>query len=164
MRHLTDDEIQNYLQSGVSGRFSHLEDHLSICGDCQKQLLLYERLEELAHFIPSKPIPKAFEKNVMQRLNYFHRQRRITDLIAAIIIFVGILSINAVILLMPQVRDIFADYSNKAWHNVIQLSSERGLTAKTIAVPILGIILLMLFAMVDRKIATNLKTSNNTQA
>jgi hypothetical protein len=45
----------------------------------------------------------------------------------------------------------------------IQLTSETGGTAQTFAVPLIGVFLLMLFAVVDRSVVARLKTTNDVR-
>jgi len=163
MKHLTDDEIQSYLQSGRSDKWVHFEDHLSNCAGCQKQLLLYEKLGEMVLSTSSNPIPKGFEKAVMGRLKRTQRQKRITDVIVAAVALVGLFIAGSIILLTPQLKGVVTGYLVDAWECGIQLTSAAGGMTDALAVPLFGIILFMLFATVDRLAVTKMRLKSEMQ-
>jgi len=163
MKHLTDDEIQSYLQRGRSNKWAHVENHLGTCADCRKQLLLYEKLGDMILSTASNTIPNGFENTVMKRLKCTQRQRRMTDVIVAIVAFAGILSIGAIILLTPQLRYIVIGCLTDARHYAIQLTSETGGASQALAVPLFGILLLMLFGMIDRLAVARLRITDGAR-
>ena len=163
MKHLTDDEIQSYLQRGRSDKWAHVEDHLSICVDCQMQLLLYEKLGEMVLSTSSNPIPKGFEKAVMGRLKCTQRQKRITDAIVATVTLVGLSIAGAIVLLTPQLKQIVTNYLMDAWEYGIQFTSTANGMVDALAVPLFGIILFVLFSAVDRLAVTKLRLNSEMQ-
>ena len=158
MKHLTDDEIQTYFQTGRSDKWLQIEDHLNNCTDCQKQLLLYEKLGEMLVSTSSRPIPKRFEKAVMERLQRTKRQKRKSDVIVTFVALVGISIAGAIVLLTPQLKEIVTNYLMDVWEYGIQCTLAADGSTDALTVPLLGIILLMLFESVDRLVATRLKS------
>ena len=164
MKHLTDDEIQSYLQNGRKDKWLQIEDHLSNCADCQKQLLLYEKLGEMVLSTSSHPpIPKRFEKAFMERLKRTQRQKRIMDVIVAVVALVGFSIASAVVLLTPQLKEIITNYLMDVWEYGVQCTLAADGSTDALTVPLLGIILLMLFESVDRLVATRLKSNTLVQ-
>ena len=164
MKHLTDDTIQSYLQSSRSENWLQIEDHLSDCADCRKQLLLYEKLGEMVLSTSSHPIPKSFEIAVMRRLKKTQRQKRITDVIVATVTLVGLSITSAIVLLTPQVKQIVTNYLMDAWEYGIQFTSTANGMVDALAVPLFGIILFVLFAAVDRLAVTKLGLNSEIQS
>lgn len=164
MNHLTDDEIQSYLQSGRSERQLRVKDHLQICPDCRQQLLLYEKLGNVITAMVSAPIRNGFEKAVLKRLETIRHQRRITDLLVAITAVFGILAVGTAILLAPQLRQSVAGYVADVWYHMTQNTSGSGGTVEYLAVPLLGVVLLLLFTVIDRRIMAKLKTAKEARA
>jgi len=150
MKHLTDDEIQSYLHSDTLDTQARIEGHLDSCAVCQKKLLLYQKLGDMVISASSNPIPENFEMTVMVRLINMQRQKRITDVIVAIVALVGLSIVGAIVLLTPQLKDIVTDYAMDAWQYGIQLTSAANGLTESLAVPLIGIILFVLFTMVDR--------------
>jgi hypothetical protein len=163
MKHLTDDEIQSYLQSGRLDRQRGVKNHLRICPDCQQQLLLYDKLGDIVISMDSEPIPNCFEKAVMKRLECTQRQRRITDLIVAAVALIGILTVGTAILLTPQLRQVVAGYLTDAWHGTIKLTPGSGVITESLAVPFFGVLLLALFAVIDRLIMATQRASRKVR-
>ncbi|MGH8016380.1 MAG: anti-sigma factor family protein [Candidatus Zixiibacteriota bacterium] len=54
MRHLSDELIQNYLDSSDSGRLTEIENHLAVCFECQEKLAQYQ---ELYHQLSVDTVP-----------------------------------------------------------------------------------------------------------
>ena len=156
MKHLTDDTIQSYLQSSRSEKWLQIEDHLSDCADCRKQLLLYEKLGEMVLSTSTHPIPKRFEKAVMERLKRTQRQNRKSDVIVTVVVLVGLSIACAIILLTPQLKEIVSNSLMDVWGYGIQLTSAASGMTDAFAVPLFGSILLMLFAAIDRLAVTRL--------
>lgn len=163
MNHLTDGEIQSYLQSGRSERQLRVKDHLEICSDCRQKLLLYEKLGNIIAAMDSAPIRNGFEKAVLKRLEIIRQQRRITDILVAIAAIFGILIVGIAILLAPQLRQSVAGCLADVRNHMIQITSGSGGTAECLAVPLFGVVLLLLFAVIDRRIMAKLKTAKDAR-
>ncbi|MFH1373792.1 MAG: hypothetical protein ABII79_08360 [bacterium] len=163
MKHLTDDEIQSYLQRDRSDKWAHVENHLGTCADCRKQFLLYEKLGEMVLSTSSNPIPNGFKKIVMRRLKCTQQQRRMTDVIVAVVALACLSIAGSIVLLTPQLKDIVTGYLVDAWECGIQLTSAAGGKTDALAVPLFGIILFMLFAAVDLLVVTKLRLKSEMQ-
>ncbi len=163
MNHLTDGEIQSYFQSGKSERQLRVKDHLEICSDCRQKLLLYEKLGNIIAAMDSAPIRIGFEKAVLKRLEIIRQQRRITDILVGITAIFGILIVGIAILLAPQLRQSVAGCLADVTNHMIQITSESGGTAEYLAVPLFGVVLLLLFAVIDRRIMAKLKTAKDAR-
>ena len=163
MRHLTDEEIQSYLQSSGSEERKRVENHLNTCTECRNQLLLYKRLGDIVLSTTCKPTPNDFEKAVMNRLKSIQHQRRISDLIVAAVALMGILSAALAFLLTPLIRQVIAGFLRDAWQSTIQLSTGNGGSAESIAIPLIGVLFLMLFAAIDRRIMAKLKMAKEAR-
>jgi len=159
MRHLADEEIQSYLQGSRLENRKLVEEHLDICPECRNQHLLYERLGDIVLSITRKPPPISFEKAVLKRLRSIQRQRRITDLIVTAVALIGILTALTAFLLTPQIRQVVVDFLDDAWQSTIQFTTGSGGSAESIAIPLIGVLFLMLFEAIDRRIIAKLKTS-----
>jgi len=160
MRHLTDEEIQTYLQGYRSETRNLVEDHLDTCLECRNQLLLYERLGNIVLSSAHRPTPIGFEKTVMNGLRSIQRKRRINDLIVTAVALIGSLTAVAVFVLAPQIRQVVASYLDDAWQSIIQFTSGGGGSTESLAIPLIGLLLLVLFAVVDRQIMAKLKMAN----
>ena len=122
MRHLTDEEIQSYLQSCGSEEWKQVEDHLNTCTECRNQLLLYERIGDIVLSTTRKLTPGDFEKAVMKRVKRTQRHRRTTDLTVAAMALVGVLIAVSVILLTPQIRQVVSGFLNDARQKISSLT------------------------------------------
>jgi len=164
MRHLTDEEIQSYLQGGRPEECKLIEDHLNICPECRNQLLLYQRLGDIVLSTTRKPTPNDFERAVMKRLASIQRRRRITDLIVIAVALIGSLTAATAFLLTPQIRQVVAGFLNHAWQSTVLFMSGNGGSAESLAVPLVGFLSLVLFAVIDRRIMASLKTAKEARA
>lgn len=160
MRHLTDEEIQSYLHGSRSEKRHLLKDHLNTCSECRNHLLLYERLGDIVLSTTCKPTPNDFERAVLKRLRSIRRQRRITDLIVTAVTLIGILTAVTAFLLTPQIRQVVAGFLNDTWQSTILFTSGNGGSAESLAIPLTGVLLLVLFAVIDRRIMAKLKMAN----
>jgi hypothetical protein len=104
-------------------------------------------------------IPDGFERDVIQRLKRKQRQRRIADLIVAAVALIGIVTAVSAILLTPHLSQIATGYLTDAWNGTVQLMSGNGGSTESLAIPLIGILLLVLFAAIDRPIMAKLKTA-----
>lgn len=156
MRHLTDEEIQSYLQSGRPEEWKLVEDHLNTCPECRNQLLLYKRLGDIVLSTTCKPTPNDFEKAVMKRLTSIQRQRRISDLIVAAVAVIGVLTAVLAFFLTPRIRQVVAGFLRDAWQSTIQFITGNGGSLESVAIPLIGLLFLMLFGAIDRRIMAKL--------
>jgi predicted anti-sigma-YlaC factor YlaD len=156
MKHLTDNEIQSYLQSGRSDKLAHIKEHLRNCPDCQKQLLLYKKLGDMVISTSLNPIPEGFERAVVGRLRSMQRQRRITDVIVTAVAFVGFAIVGAIVLLTPQLRHILTECLMDAWQYGSELTTAAEGSSDAVAILAFGVVMLVFFGVVDRLTAAKL--------
>lgn len=164
MKHLSDHEIQAYLRGCDRNRGIDADAHLSDCSICRRRLRLYERLEDMFRSTISSQIPVGFEKAVMTRLRRTRQQTRRADSIVAAVAMLSILGAGMAIFLVPQLWLIVTGSVMDAWHCTAALTSETRVTAESLAVPLTGILVLMLFAAVDRLIMPRLRPEADSQA
>ena len=150
MKHLTDNEIQSYLHGLTSDERACSEDHLNGCSDCQKELLLYKKLGDVVVSSSSNPIPKGFERTVMERLRCTQRQERLNDVIVTTFAFIGFALVGAIVFLTPQLKHIVTMSLMDAWQYGSELTKATEGSSDAIGVLAFGVSLLVLFAAIDR--------------
>jgi predicted anti-sigma-YlaC factor YlaD len=69
VRHLTDDEIQAYLDLRAEGLAPDLMDHLETCGTCRAAVRAYQALYARLADDRGFEAPPGFAANVIARLN-----------------------------------------------------------------------------------------------
>ena len=163
MRHLSDNEIQSYLQSDRSDKWKLVEAHLSNCSDCRNQLLLYEKLGKMVLFTSSKPTPKTFKRTVMRRIKRMQRQKRMTDGIVAGVALLGLSFAIAIVMLTPQLKEIVTGYLMEAWEKGTLYTTTSSGMIDALTVFLFGMVLLIFYAVIDRLAMANLRTTDNTR-
>jgi len=156
MKHLTDHEIQSYLHGPTSDERVHIEDHLNVCPDCRKQLLLYKKLGDVVISASSNPIPEGFGTAVAERLRSVRRLKRITDVIVAAVAFIGFVLTGAIVFLTPPLNQIASGYLMDVWQYGRGLFSAAEGPSEAATVLAFGLILLILFAAIDRLVIERL--------
>ena len=150
MRHLTDNEIQSFLNGCRAEERARLERHISKCPDCRKHLLAYRRLGAAVSSSLSQDTPEGFETAVLKRLRAARRIKRIADLVTTVVACTGLALIALMVTLSPQLSQAFSEYLTEAERLFGPGISETVITPDTASVLVFAIVLLVLFALVDR--------------
>ena len=69
MRHLTDEEIQDYLDGNIQEENKYVQEHLRTCERCRKALLEYQSLYLGLKKDQGFELPKGFPRTVISRLS-----------------------------------------------------------------------------------------------
>ena len=156
MKHLADNEIQSYLQDLPVKDRARIKYHLNECPDCKKKLILYKKFRDLVVSVSSNPIPEDFEIAIMGRIRSIRRLSRIIDVIVATVAFIGLALLGSIVFLTPLSKDIVTKALTEALQYGSELSTANG-AADATTILVFGIILLVLFATIDRWTTGRLK-------
>lgn len=66
--HLTDDEVQSYLDNPSSTEKFQIESHIENCTRCERLLLHYKNIFESLEIDPNFRLPKSFAKTVASKV------------------------------------------------------------------------------------------------
>lgn len=78
MKHLTDDELQRYLDSPAAGRNSRMAAHLQTCSRCRHELETYRKLFGLLKSAPETSLSPHVQEEVMRCIEGSPMQRRVS--------------------------------------------------------------------------------------
>ncbi|UCD29874.1 MAG: hypothetical protein JSV03_05185 [Planctomycetota bacterium] len=150
MRHLTDNEIQSFLNGCRAEERTRLERHISKCPDCRKHLRLYRRLGDAISSSLSDDTPEGFETAVLDRLRAVRRIKRIADLVTTVVACTGFALIALVVILSPQLSQVFSEYLTQAERLFGPVIRDMAVTSDSADVLAFAIVLFVLFALLDR--------------
>ncbi len=122
MNHLTDDQIQSYLDGEYQSDQSDIENHLNTCIDCQMSLNEYKELFNAVQMQSAPTLSGDFSKKIIARLNDAKDKKwRIFE--NAVVVFIMITGIFSVIYFSNLINitgyfktidfSVFSDIGNK---------------------------------------------------
>ncbi len=107
LRHLTDEEIQNYLDGNIPEGDKYIQEHLRICERCRKALLEYQSLYQGLKKDQGFELPKGFPKTVLSKLPEEKTARSRPKYFESLLIILGILVAGFVSLQFMNFRPLF---------------------------------------------------------
>lgn len=96
MKHLTDDQIQNYIDRNKQNGDTVIEEHLKQCFECRQSLNIYREIFNKMKLTDSSiNLSSDFSKNTMKKLQQLHAKRwdLLENLLITISFIVGIVLI-----------------------------------------------------------------------
>ena len=112
--HLTDEQLQLYLEGGISQETSLIEEHLYSCEDCRLQLAAYRSVFTELNVEPAEVFSPGFESGIIENLwDKVNKKFQIKNFLlhAAAILFGAIISIYVFlsIQISENIERIFVD-------------------------------------------------------
>ena len=150
MNHLTDDEIQSYFQGYQPEKHSLWQEHLSVCKECNQQLLIYRHLGNIISSALKEDTPLAFEETVMDKLVSIKRLKRKFDFAVAAIVSAGLVLVVLLFSLSSQLREALSEFLIDAQRYSIIFSRENTTSDDPVAILSYAVIIFVVFSLLDR--------------
>lgn len=157
MKHLTDNEIQSYLQELPTEEETQIELHLSECPGCRKRLLLYKKLGEVVVSASEASVPEDFGTAVVGRLRAIRRLKRISDFVVAAIAIGGFVLVGLFIFLTPQFKYMVAENITELWYSATGSVGNTAESSGTTGILVFAAGLFVFFSIIDRLIIGKLR-------
>ena len=154
--HLTDQQIQSYVEGESIHNPAEVEEHLKSCQQCRKQVNAYK-------FVRSEMVqePKqiffsdSFEDAIMTRILLSdNRVFQIKDYLVAAFTFVMAIALLCYPFLYDQMRTMILHSYSESWSLVKQTSyevfSNCGSIGGCLAVPVIALIIILAFNILDK--------------
>jgi len=117
MKHLSDEEIQNYLDGNIPNKKNHVENHLRICTDCQT---IFNQYKDLYINLEQEPQFQFAEKSIrviMKNLGMIHQKRPLFQFAKNFLLGIGILWLTTMIISIAYL------INSKPWEEIQTQSS-----------------------------------------
>lgn len=164
MKHLTDGEIQSYLNCPTAEERVRIDLHLEGCPHCRKHLLLYRKLVDVVAVASADSIPEGFEAGVMGRLRRIRRLKRISDIVVTALASIGLVLVGSIVALSPELRHITGTYLADAWRFGCEMITATKGSSDAAVTGAFGLVLLVLFGAIDRLAERSLWTATGLTA
>lgn len=125
MKHLSDEDIQNYLDGKTLQKRDHIDNHLKTCIHCQDLLNQYRDLYIDLKREPEFQLSEAFTPVVMKRLTLTSRRSLLFRIAKDLLLGIGFLWITAVAISIAYFID------SKPWEELFKQSTNIMSTIKT---------------------------------
>jgi hypothetical protein len=149
--HITEEQIQDYLDKQDSINTSDIEKHLQICSSCQKNLAEYQELYTVLNSDPFPELPKDFSTQVLSAVSDTQESRKQlfeSGSIMAFFLF-GIAASLYFVNPLPFLTNVITNMMNHLGEYASQFLPELN---GNIAIYIAAILIFLLVEIVDKKI------------
>jgi len=119
LNHLTDRQMQLYLDGVISGETPLIEDHLHHCGECRHMIQVYQAVYHEFQSEPGEFFSPAFEDNILTnlKLKTDNKYQSKKNILFAAAIILGIF-LPTSYLIMVQFHSYFARVLNHTWSDI----------------------------------------------
>ncbi len=117
MSHLTDEEIQNYLDGNTPQQANQVESHLKICLHCQNLFNEYQALFTELKQEPQFQLPEQFADVIMKKLPFAYKTRLLPSLVKNVLLGIGFLWLTIIVISIAYLID------SKPWEELRNQSS-----------------------------------------
>ena len=153
--HLSDEELQSYLDEKSIRNTAAVEHHLQSCIHCRRQLIAYRLIHAEFHAEPEKDFSRDFEDDVIKRIHEIESRRfQLKNYLLLFFSMTVCISLMAYGFLNTQYRSIVSQAVSDSWNRLTMLIHDvihgSELFTGTIEIVLFAGIILLFFGFLDR--------------
>ena len=148
MIHLTDEEIQDYLDGNTPEQMTHVENHMKTCLRCQYLFNQYPALFTELKQEPQFQLPEQFADVIMKKLPFAHKTRLLSSLVKNILLGIGFLWFSFIVISIAYLINSkpWIEVRNQSTHLISDLQTIFFVSINRMLSDLIGKPYLLLFA------------------